>query len=385
MGFKLCKCFSSKLIQIIISVCVFCWIVFLYRWTNTTSFTKINKQIYSAESKKNFKFGENTERNSRLNKAGIVSNGEKKVPISFHNGEVKNNSVSSSEEIDILITFTNAKTKHDLQTKFKTTVSSLFKYSSVSMTIYIIGDKDSQLIAESILKEERHASVYRMVKLDIDPLIKKLDDIVKEMQKYFSDSQHSYFGQSLFFLSIAIHKALPLDLHKVIMLDSDLKFNADIKYLYELFSHFSTDNIIGIAHDAQPVYRHTFSSYRSQNPGTRVGEPSPDGLTGFNSGVLLLDLDRMRKSALYNSLLNPNIIKNLTEKYQFKGHLGDQDLFTLLSLDYEKLFYVLPCSWNRQLCVWWRDNGYKEVFDLYFKCEGKINIYHGNCNTPIPD
>jgi hypothetical protein len=47
-------------------------------------------------------------------------------------------------------------------------------------------------------------------------------------------------------------------------------------------------------------------------------------------------------------------------------------------------FYILPCSWNRQLCIWWKDKGYESVFDLYFKCEGHINIYHGNCNTEIP-
>jgi hypothetical protein len=141
---------------------------------------------------------------------------------------------------------------------------------------------------------------------------------------------------------------------------------------------------MGIARDAQPVYRHNFHMYINKNKGTRVGAPPPDGLTGFNSGVLLLDLGKMRKSEVYNSLLSAESIKLLTEKFLFKGHLGDQDFYSLISLEHEELFHVLPCTWNRQLCTWWRDHGYAEVFDQYFKCEGHINIYHGNCNTAIP-
>ena len=119
--------------------------------------------------------------------------------------------------------------------------------------------------------------------------------------------------------------------------------------------------------------------------GTRVGEPPPDGLTGFNSGVLLLDLDQMRKSKLYNSLITADAVKSLSEEFHFKGHLGDQDFFTLLNMKYEKLFHVLPCEWNRQLCRWWeKHGGYNDVFHLYFNCDAPVKIYHGNCNTPIP-
>lgn len=168
------------------------------------------------------------------------------------------------------------------------------------------------------------------------------------------------------------------------MLDCDLKFNADIYQLYNHFSQFSKDNVIGIAREAQPVYRHNLHMYRNKIKDTRVGDPPPNGLTGFNSGVLLLDLDKMRKSELYNSLLTAETVKALTEKYMFKGHLGDQDFYSLISLEHEELFHVLSCTWNRQLCTWWRDNGYKDVFDQYFQCEGHINIYHGNCNTEIP-
>ena len=132
------------------------------------------------------------------------------------------------------------------------------------------------------------------------------------------------------------------------------------------------------------VYRHSFWKFRQDHPRTRIGEPPPYGLPGFNSGVLLLDLNRMRQSSLYNSLLDATAVSQLGDDFQFKGHLGDQDFYTLVGMRYEQLFYVLPCQWNRQLCRWWAENGYSDVFDLYHRCDGSIMVYHGNCNTPIP-
>ena len=132
------------------------------------------------------------------------------------------------------------------------------------------------------------------------------------------------------------------------------------------------------------VYRHTFWKFRREHHRTRIGEPPPYGLPGFNSGVLLLDLKRMRQSSLYNSLLDAAEIARLSDELHFKGHLGDQDFFTLVGTRYEQLFYVLPCQWNRQLCRWWEENGYKDVFESYHRCDGDIMVYHGNCNTPIP-
>ena len=132
-------------------------------------------------------------------------------------------------------------------------------------------------------------------------------------------------------------------------------------------------------------FRHVLWSYRQKNPGTKVGGPPPDGKAGFNSGVKLVNLEEMRESQIYNELLHGKNASRLATKYEFKGHLGDQDFYSLVSFDYPDLFYTLPCQWNRQLCTWWKDHGYKDVFDLYFKCSPPFYVIHGNCNTPIPN
>lgn len=69
---------------------------------------------------------------------------------------------------------------------------------------------------------------------------------------------------------------------------------------------------------------------------------------------------------------------------EFQGHLGDQDFYTLLTIENPHLVYLLPCNWNRQLCEWWKHHGYADVFDRFARCDGPIYLYHGNCNTPIP-
>ena len=169
-------------------------------------------------------------------------------------------------------------------------------------------------------------------------------------------------------------------------MDADLKFKTDIKKLWYKFEDFSPRNLIGIAYELQPVYNHIMHQYRRDHPQTKFGAPPPEGNPGFNSGVVLMDLEQIRKSILYKSYFSDlTLLRQLSEKYRFKGHLGDQDFYSLLSFEHPELFYILSCTWNRQLCTWWRNNGYREVFNLYHKCEGDVNVYHGNCGTEIPD
>ncbi|KAK7496775.1 hypothetical protein BaRGS_00011984 [Batillaria attramentaria] len=286
-------------------------------------------------------------------------------------------------EIPVLMSFVNADNSNSLQMKFKTCMFSMVKLSSAPIVLYVAGDKISQGIAESIVAPLDKKKV-RLVTLDVDALGREMEGLLHTMQHHFSYKGGSYYSHALFFLSIAMHKLAPPTLRRLIMLDADLQFKADIKHLFDLFEKFEPSNLVGIGYEFSPVYRNVLWKYRNEHPGTRLGGPKPDGLPGFNSGVLLLDLEKMRASALYNSLLDAVVMKEMSEKYFFQGHLGDQDFYTLVSFEHEDMFYVLPCTWNRQLCQWWRDKGIQDVFDDYFSCDGPINIYHGNCNAPFP-
>ncbi|KAM9461118.1 xyloside xylosyltransferase 1 isoform 2-T3 [Clarias gariepinus] len=295
-----------------------------------------------------------------------------------------------------LMMFTKINTSRTMQSKFEVAMRSLAKHGRFReeeiLVLHFVSDGGSKELGVRVLPELlRDATflyeifVFQVVFHDVNHLTEKLFPIVEAMQKHFSAGSGAYYSDSIFFLSVAMHRIMPTEMKRIVQLDLDLKFRTNIRDLFQQFKHFPPEAVIGIVREMQPVYRHTFWQYRKENPKSHVGDPPPDGLPGFNSGVMLLNLDTMRRSALYNRLLDPERVAHLTDKYHFRGHLGDQDFFTMIGMEHPELFYHLDCGWNRQLCTWWRDHGYGDIFQLYFRCDGPVHIYHGNCNTAIPD
>lgn len=66
----------------------------------------------------------------------------------------------ADQPIDVMITFTKAENSHNLQTKFRTTVMSLFKFASTKINLYILGDGKSEKIAKDILLEVADRQKY---------------------------------------------------------------------------------------------------------------------------------------------------------------------------------------------------------------------------------
>ncbi|KYO45317.1 xyloside xylosyltransferase 1 [Alligator mississippiensis] len=90
---------------------------------------------------------------------------------------------------------------------------------------------------------------------DVDALTEKLFPIVEAMQKHFSAGSGAYYSDSIFFLSVAMHRIMPEEIHRVIQVDLDLKYKANIRDLFEEFDKFPPGAVIGIAREMQPVYR----------------------------------------------------------------------------------------------------------------------------------
>ncbi|KAL6108045.1 xxylt1 [Pungitius sinensis] len=290
-----------------------------------------------------------------------------------------------------LMMFTKVDKSRSLQDKFRVAMLSMVKYGHFFegevLVLHFVCDQTSRELGERMLEEFLLDATFKYEVLfhDVVALTQKLFPIVEAMQKHFSAGSGAYYSDAIFFLSVAMHHIMPESLTRIVQLDLDLKYKTNIRDLFQEFEQFPPGAVIGIAREMQPVYRHTFWQYRKENPQTRVGGPPPEGLPGFNSGVMLLDLGAMRDSALYNQLLEPGNVAKLADQYRFRGHLGDQDFFTMIGMEHPELFHSLTCGWNRQLCTWWRDHGYGDVFQMYYRCEGLVYIYHGNCNSPIPD
>lgn len=268
-----------------------------------------------------------------------------------------------------------------------TSISKHINHKTHRICVHLITDKMSGIRAKQVIRrvsDHKPSPGMRFYFHEISEINAIIDELLPTLKKHFNYRPNSYYSHSLFFTSLAVHHYFT-SIDKLIFLDIDIQFSDNLTELFQQFGQFGSEALIGIAHEQQPVYLHILHEYRTRTDNkTDLGAPPPKGWPGFNSGVLLLNLKRMRASKTYQSLLKPNKIDDICKKYSFSGHLGDQDFYTVVSFEYRHLFHVLPCNWNRQLCQWWRYHGYRDVFDQYYACDLKIKLFHGNCNSRLP-
>uniref|UniRef100_A0A182P3M5 Xyloside xylosyltransferase 1 n=1 Tax=Anopheles epiroticus TaxID=199890 RepID=A0A182P3M5_9DIPT len=328
---------------------------------------------------------------------------------------------TNDTEYNIFLIYTKESQNLILHSQLELFLRSLLKYSTIELHLHIITDEQSERSAEELIKQqiERFQRTAFYTLYDVRDCAEKISDIVHGMMPLFNYRSGSYYSDALFLLSLGLHRIVDRNMRRAILIDCDVVFRASVKELFDQFDQFAPDQLFGLAPELTPVYRHVLSRYRMNNPQTifgspyyldkvpaslldaqpsspkdvsrskktpaRVGEKLLHGYPGLNSGVVMLHLDRIRRSRLYEEIIKESTVRNMAEKYSFQGHLGDQDFFTLMGFEFPGLIYRLDCVWNRQLCTWWREHGYSDIFDSYFHCEGTVKIYHGNCNTRAPE
>lgn len=321
--------------------------------------------------------------------SGTQKTEERSVQNSLINLSLEVTTLSDNAfDFNVWFIFTKVRYRNSpLKYKFRTLINSILKYSSSVLNFHIICDDSSKQIAQQLIVQAVSYTGKRIEVFfyDVKSVTKELSDITETMRPHFSSQPGAYYSDALFFISIGLYKIAPLSQTLSVMIDVDTKLTTDIVLLFNEFKNFGNQTVLGLAPELTPVYQHILYIYRSQHKDTKFGNPlSTGGFPGVNSGVVLIDIEKQRSSVEYQNLLRPDVVQNLTQKYSFKGHLGDQDFYTLVAMEYPHLIHLLPCGWNRQLCEWWREHGYRDVFDSFAKCSDQTKIYHGNCNTPIP-
>ncbi|XP_053676229.1 xyloside xylosyltransferase 1 [Anopheles nili] len=326
---------------------------------------------------------------------------------------------TNDTEYNIFIIYTKESQNLILHSQLELFLRSLLKYSAIELHLHVITDEQSERSAEELIKaqiERFHRTAFYTL-YDVRDCAEKVSDIVHGMLPLFNYRTGSYYSDALFLLSLGLHRIVDRNMRRAILIDCDVVFRASVKELFDQFDAFAPDQLFGLAPELTPVYRHVLSRYRMANPQTLFGSPyyldkvPPAGTTpelpknparsnrkpapndskqrhgypGLNSGVVMLHLERIRRSRLFEEIVKESTVKSMAEKYAFQGHLGDQDFYTLMGFEFPGLIYRLDCVWNRQLCTWWREHGYSDIFDRYFHCEGAVKIYHGNCNTRAPE
>ncbi|XP_076012141.1 xylosyl- and glucuronyltransferase LARGE2s [Genypterus blacodes] len=154
-------------------------------------------------------------------------------------------------------------------------------------------------------------------------------------------------------MKLTLTKALPSDLSKVIVLDTDITFATDIAELWGIFRKFADKQVIGLVENQSDWYLGNL--WKNHKPWPALGR-------GFNTGVILLYLERLRRigwEQMWRLTAERELMSMLSTS------LADQDIFNAFIKQNPVLVHQLPCFWNVQLSDHTRsEQCYTEVSDL---------------------
>ncbi|CAI5763691.1 LARGE xylosyl- and glucuronyltransferase 2 isoform X1 [Podarcis lilfordi] len=200
-----------------------------------------------------------------------------------------------------------------------------------------VAQKILQMLFESWMVPSVHVSFYNAD--DLKP------DISWIPNKHYS----GIYG----LMKLTLTKALPSDLSKVIVLDTDITFATDIAELWAIFGKFSDKQVIGLVENQSDWYLGNL--WKNHKPWPALGR-------GFNTGVILLLLERLRRigwEQMWRLTAERELMSMLSTS------LADQDIFNAVIKQSPTLVYQLPCFWNVQLSDHTRaEQCYTEVSDL---------------------
>lgn len=179
---------------------------------------------------------------------------------------------------------------------------------------------------------------------------------------------NSHYSGVYGLMKLTLTKALPDILDKVIVLDTDVFFLTNIAELWKLFEKFSTQQAVGLVENQSEWY--TGKLWKKYKHWPALGR-------GFNTGVMLFDLQKLRQigwANLWRMTAEKQLINLLSTV------LADQDVINAALKDNPQVVYKLPCEWNIQLS----DNTqseycYEEVTDLkiiHWNSPKKLGVKH---------
>ena len=223
-------------------------------------------------------------------------------------------------------------------------------YSSAPVHFHVISDRDSLWVIDTIMKRAgRQANCQFTYTVDLidevmDHLFGQLDQLAPRL-KLPMMREH------------VVGRLLPLilpwyysTLDRIIWLTGSIKLRTDITELQQQFELFQPSQVAGMTLTQGAQFASAFTVHRYIHA-SQLGLSPPLGWPGFNAQLMLLDLDKMRKSKLMKRYIDLETQFYLIDKYEFKGRqlLPDLDEWlTLVGAEQPSLFYTLPCHWNVQ-------------------------------------
>ncbi|XP_022601028.1 glucoside xylosyltransferase 2 [Seriola dumerili] len=158
------------------------------------------------------------------------------------------------------------------------------------------------------------------------------------------------------------------DVDSLLYVDTDVLFLRPMDDIWSLLKSFNSTQLAAMAPEHEVPKIGWYSRF-ARHPFY--------GVTGVNSGVMLMNLTRIRSKLFKNSMISSglsweDLLHPLYQKY--KNHItwGDQDLLNIIFHYNPECLFIFPCQWN-----------YRPDHCMYgSNCKGAeeegVSILHGN-------
>ncbi|XP_030425319.1 glucoside xylosyltransferase 2 isoform X2 [Gopherus evgoodei] len=158
------------------------------------------------------------------------------------------------------------------------------------------------------------------------------------------------------------------DVDSLLYVDTDVLFLRPIDDIWRFLKEFNSTQLAAMAPEHEIPKIGWYS---------RFARHPYYGTTGVNSGVMLMNLTRIRNTQFKNSMIPAGLMWEemlypLYQKYKNYITWGDQDLLNIIFYFNPECLYVFPCQWN-----------YRPDHCMYgSNCKGAeeegISVLHGN-------
>lgn len=171
---------------------------------------------------------------------------------------------------------------------------------------------------------------------------------------------------------------LPLllkDVDSLLYVDTDILFLQPVEEIWKLLSEFNSSQLAGMA----PEHEEPRIGWYN-----RFARHPYYGKTGVNSGVMLMNMTRIRAKHFKNDmtsvpLLWGELLMPLLQKYKLNITWGDQDLLNIIFHDNPEGLFVFPCQWNYRPdhCIYGSNCATAEQHGV-FVLHGNRGVYHND-------
>ncbi|MED6274770.1 Glucoside xylosyltransferase 1 [Characodon lateralis] len=171
---------------------------------------------------------------------------------------------------------------------------------------------------------------------------------------------------------------LPLILKQVdslLYVDTDILFLRPVEDLWGLLSQFNASQLAAMA----PEHEEPRIGWYN-----RFARHPYYGKTGVNSGVMLMNMTRIRERLFKNDMTAvalrwEEILMPLLQKYKLNITWGDQDLLNIIFHHNPESLYMFPCQWNYRPdhCIY-GSNCQQAEEEGVFILHGNRGVYHND-------